>query len=168
MLSPQTTADIATRIRVNEYSMVRVISETHDGALYMDTAFVKASGGCSAPPMGDDAMAKLMMGKTTLSQTKQEQPGTYGFHLSIVHPSYSGLQKDQITTYFIPAHYVETVEVRNTAGDRIFAVKGDITFSENPSFDFAYKPTAKNDVLSVKVVDSKKKVYESRWPLTMA
>ena len=69
-----------------------------------------------------------------------------------MHPNNSGLQKDQITTYFIPAHYIETVEVKNKAGNKIFMVKGDISFSENPSFDFAYTPTEKDDVLSVKVV----------------
>ncbi len=168
-LSPQTSASIGTRIRVNEYSTVRAIAQTNKGELYMSTVFVKASGGCSAPPMGDDAMAKLMMGKTSLTQEKPVAPGNaYSFHLSIMHPNYSGLQKDQITTYFIPPHYIETVEVKNEVGDVIFAVKGDISFSENPSFDFAYMPTDKTQALSVQVVDSRKKIFASQWPLTQS
>jgi len=42
-------ADIATRMRFNAYTHVRAIAETNDGKLHMAKAFVKASGGCSAP-----------------------------------------------------------------------------------------------------------------------
>ena len=167
-LSPHIGADISTRIRVNEYSTVRAIARTNDNKLYMSTAFVKASGGCSAPPMDSDAMAKMMMGRTQLTQTKATGENAYQFDLSITHPSYSGLQKDQVTTYFIPPHYVETVEIKNRSGDTIFAVKGDISFSENPSFGFVYASPAATETLQVKVTDSRKKIYESKWPLTQA
>ena len=40
---------ISTRIRVNSYSYVRAVAELSDGQLYGVQAFVKASGGCSAP-----------------------------------------------------------------------------------------------------------------------
>ena len=40
---------IETRIRIDQYSDVRVIAETASGALYMMSLFVKATGGCSAP-----------------------------------------------------------------------------------------------------------------------
>ena len=48
-------ADIETRVRVDEYTHIRAIAETNDGKLYMTTKFVKASGGCSAPPGKDQA-----------------------------------------------------------------------------------------------------------------
>lgn len=41
---------LATRVRVDDYSYVRAVAETADGKLHMVKAFVKASGGCSAPP----------------------------------------------------------------------------------------------------------------------
>ena len=169
-LSPKNgNANVGTRVRVNAYSNVRVISETGDGELHMNTAFVKASGGCSAPPMKDDGIAKLTMGKLTLVQAEADGSGeTRDFQLSIMHPNYSGLQKDQVTTYFIPPHYIETITVTNSAGETVFAARGDISFSENPSFDFSYIPVGKDDVLSAKVVDSRKKVYESRWPVQFA
>ncbi len=44
---------LATRIRIDQYSDVRVIAETTDGKLYMTAKFVKASGGCSAPASKD-------------------------------------------------------------------------------------------------------------------
>ena len=167
-LSPRTAANIATRIRINEYSNVRAIAETNDGKLYMVKQFVKASGGCSAPPMGDDSMLKLMMGKTRLTQKNSPSDQLRELQLAVTHPSYSGLQKDQITTYFIPAHYVADIEVKNKDQESIFVVKGDISFSENPSFDFAYRPKSADDVLSVSITDSRKKVYRSQWPLVIS
>ncbi|OUR86385.1 quinoprotein dehydrogenase-associated SoxYZ-like carrier, partial [Methylophaga sp. 42_8_T64] len=41
--------DISTRMRVDQYTMVRAIAEMNDGSLHMVSRFVKASGGCSAP-----------------------------------------------------------------------------------------------------------------------
>ncbi len=167
-LAPQNgLADVTTRIRVNSYSHVRVISETNDGDLYMNTAFVKASGGCSAAPGKEDPLAKLARGKTTLLDEGETENGAHKFHVSVIHPNYSGLQKDQITLYFIPPHYIESVEVKNQKGEMVFAVNGDITFSENPSFGFHYIPQ-KSDVLTVKVTDSHKKTFETWWPVTSA
>ncbi len=168
-LTPESgVADVNTRIRVNAYSDVRVISEANDGRLYMDSIFVKASGGCSAPPTNTDPLAKLAMGKTTLLNEGKAPSGAHKFHLSVRHPSYSGLQKDQITLLYIPPHYIADVEVKNRGGDLIFAARGDISFSENPSFGFHYVPRENNDLLSVKIVDSRKKVFESEWPVSSA
>lgn len=96
-LTPQSgTATISTRIRVNAYTNVRAIAETNDGALYMATKFVKASGGCSAPASkdADEGMARL--GRMKL---KQSTPVTLGepnqVQVLISHPNYSGLQMDQ-------------------------------------------------------------------------
>ena len=163
------SADVSTRIRVNAYSNVRVVSEASDGKLYMNKTLVKASGGCSAPPMESDPMSKLTMGKMQLIQgdtndTDRASP----FHLAITHPNYSGLQKDQQTLYFIPPHYIESVEVKNRRGEVVFAVTGDISFSENPSFDFSYIIAETDDLMFVKAVDSRKRVYESQWSLPIA
>jgi sulfur-oxidizing protein SoxY len=54
-------ADFETRLRVDEYSHVRVISELSNGELHMDSRYVKTSGGCSAPPNRD---ALHLIGKT--------------------------------------------------------------------------------------------------------
>ncbi len=166
-LTPESgVADVNTRIRVNAYSEVRVISEASDGRLYMDSTFVKASGGCSAPPTNTDPLAKLAMGKTTLLNEGKTADGARKFHLSVLHPSYSGLQKDQITLLYIPPHYVADVEVKNRNGELIFAVTGDISFSENPSFGFHYVPRGSDDLLSVRIMDSRKKTFESEWPVS--
>ena len=54
-------ADFETRLRVDEYSHVRVVSELSNGELHTDSRYVKTSGGCSAPPNRD---ALHLIGKT--------------------------------------------------------------------------------------------------------
>src|ERR1700742_2402743 len=54
---------ISTRVRVNSYSYVRLIAELSDGKLYGVKAYVKASGGCSAPAASNTDAAKSELGK---------------------------------------------------------------------------------------------------------
>ncbi|MCW5621120.1 MAG: quinoprotein dehydrogenase-associated SoxYZ-like carrier, partial [Burkholderiales bacterium] len=42
-------AQVETRLRFEDFSHVRAIAETNDGKLWMDSRWVKAAGGCSAP-----------------------------------------------------------------------------------------------------------------------
>ena len=44
-------AYVETNIRVNAYTYFRVVAEDIYGNLYMNTEFIKAAGGCSAPSM---------------------------------------------------------------------------------------------------------------------
>ena len=57
---------LETRIRLNEYTNVRAIAERADGSLAMVSRFVKASGGCSAPAMGDLDAAIARAGRMKL------------------------------------------------------------------------------------------------------
>ena len=54
---------ISTRVRVNTYSFVRVVAELSDGQLYGVKAYVKASGGCSAPAAANADATKSMLVK---------------------------------------------------------------------------------------------------------
>lgn len=165
-LSPKNgSAAISTRIRVDKYTHVRVISEDHNNRLHMHKTYVKSSGGCSAPPVSDSEMAALNLGKTRLIEEKADN-GLSKIYVSILHPNHSGLQRDIVTNLTIPPHYVTDVVVTNTAGEKVFSVKGDISFSENPSFEFYYKPKAE-DVLLAQVTDSQGRTYDST-KLTLA
>ena len=146
-------ADLALRIRVNEYSPVRAIAETSDGRLTMSTRFVKASGGCSAP-VGTDleaAMARLgkmrfkTKGAKSLGQPLQTQ-------LGISHPNVTGMQMDQLTRLYAPAHFVKRVNV-SFEGEQVFAAETDISVSENPNFRFYFVPQ-KAGLLRADVLDS--------------
>jgi sulfur-oxidizing protein SoxY len=133
-------ADIETRVRVDDYSHVRAIAETSDGKLYMTTRFVKASGGCSAPPGSDAAAAAANLGRMTL-RVDGDLRGRAPVRalLAIQHPNHSGLAMDQATRHFTPAHYVRHIEV--TYGGRpVLSADVDFSISENPNLRFYLLP----------------------------
>ena len=140
---------LGTRIRVNSYSYVRAVAELSDGSLRMAQRFVKASGGCSAPAMKDEEAALRNIGQMKL---RVVAPGQLGdatkasrvarVQLMIRHPNYSGLQMDQVTRLYIPAEYVDRIEVKQ--GDElILSMQGGISLSEDPALQFSYEPTGK-------------------------
>src|SRR3546814_9216097 len=45
------------RVRIDTYTNVHAVAETKDGKLFSTVAFIKASGGCSAPSGPTDAEA---------------------------------------------------------------------------------------------------------------
>lgn len=131
--------DFELRVRVNQYSDVRVIADT-DAGLQMTGRFVKASGGCSAPASRDPEVALASMGKMKLKsflpKTQSSTPRREA-QIMIRHPNYSGLQLNQITQLFIPAHFIDHMEVWQ--GDELlFTLDGGISISENPVFRFTY------------------------------
>ncbi|SMF80283.1 sulfur-oxidizing protein SoxY [Tistlia consotensis] len=157
-------ATLATRVRVNSYSNVRAIAETNDGALFMATKFVKATGGCSAPALKDQDAALARLGKMKLKPMKDEAvPGLRRVQLLISHPNNSGLQMDQITHLYVPPHYVTDIAV--DYGDRtLMTVEGAISLSEDPSIHFYYRPDGA-DRMAVTVKDSENMTFEGSWPV---
>ncbi len=55
--------EIATRIRVDDYTYLHAVAETKDGTLYGTARFIKAAGGCSAPAGKDQALALQRLGE---------------------------------------------------------------------------------------------------------
>ncbi len=156
--------DFELRVRVDQYSNVRVITETPEG-LYMTGRFVKASGGCSAPASGDMELALASMGQMKLrsfepavkmsGQRREAQ-------IMIRHPNYSGLQRDQITQLFIPAHFLDTIEVWQE-DELLFTMEGGISISENPVFRFFYRDNGALN-LTVKATDTEGNTFEQILP----
>ena len=157
-------ASIATRVRVNEYTNVRAVAETNDGKLYMATAFVKASGGCSAPALKDHEAAMARLGKMKLKTINPFTPGEPNqVQLMISHPNYSGLQMDPATRNWIPPHFVEQIDVRY--GDRtIMSVEGDISLSENPSIRFSFVPDEPGEI-EVHAKDTDGAIFAKTWQI---
>lgn len=138
---------LGTRLRVNSYSFVRAIAETSDGTLHMAERYVKASGGCSAPAMKDEEAALKNLGQLKLKSVNAGELGdptkasrVSQLQLMIRHPNYSGLQMDPLTRAYIPAKFVDDIEVKQ--GDElIFSMTGGISLSEDPAIRFTYQPT---------------------------
>ena len=83
--------------------------------------------------------------------------------LMIRHPNNSGLQRDPITQYFIPAHFVQNLSI--SQGDRlILAMEGGISISEDPNFRFDFAVHGADDI-RVEAVDTDGKVFSDQWPL---
>ncbi len=163
-------ADLELRLRVDQYSHVRAIAETHDGKLYMTSRFVKGSGGCSAPAAADLEMAMARLGKMQL-RTKQVDAGAdtslIATQLKISHPNITGMQKNQVTHLYMPAHYVRTVNVK-LDDELIFSADMGISISENPTFEFYLRPQDKEAKLVAEVIDSKENRFSKETSVTVS
>lgn len=156
---------IETRVRVNEYTNLRAVGETEDGRLLMTRAFVKAAGGCSAPALKDpqEAMARL-------GRIKVKLPGTAGAggpaeaQLLISHPNASGLQFDQVSRTYIPAHYIQSIAIR-VGGRTVLEADTDISISEDPNLRFGFVPV-EGGSLEVTAQDTKGATFSQTVPLT--
>ena len=106
-------ASLSTRVRVNAYTNIRAIAETSDGKLYMTKRYVKATGGCSAPAGKDPDAALARLGKMKVRQSDALVLGEPNLaQLLISHPNHTGMQMDQVTHLYVPAHFVNNIEVR--------------------------------------------------------
>lgn len=161
---------ISTRVRVNDYSFVRIIAETKSGELHMMEKFVKASGGCSAPAVKNPGEAKITMGVMKLRQFPET--GTvaaskpHELQLMIRHPNNSGFQMDQITRNFIPPHFVKTLMVTQDGRD-ILKMEGGISISEDPNFRFDYLPDSAKEIEAV-AIDTEGLTFRSKWPVEVS
>ena len=119
----------------------------------MSRRFVKASGGCSAPAGADLDAAKRRLGKMKFKTDKPVLPGQpLAVQLRLSHPNLTGLQMDQVTRLYAPAHYVETVKI-SFEGRPVFSAETGFSLSENPSFRFHFVPDGAGE-LHAEVVDT--------------
>jgi len=153
-------ADFETRLRVDEYSHVRVVAEMSNGQLHTDSRFVKTSGGCSAPPNRD---ALNLIGRTVLTVP---EPVTMNratpAEVTVLHPNDTGFELNQVTVMYIPAHFVRSIKV-SFADRKIFDADLDFSVSENPTLRFNFVPRGEGQ-LKAEVEDSK----DGRWVGTLA
>jgi sulfur-oxidizing protein SoxY len=155
--------EIATRVRVDTYTNVHAVAELSDGKLYMVQTFVKASGGCSAPAAKNAVEASL--GQMRLRQFASEAPVSRArreAQIMMRHPNHSGLQRDQITHLYTPAHFVN--ELRVFQGDRLMlAVEGGISISEDPNIRFTYAPNGAA-TFRAEATDTNGQAFKGEWP----
>jgi len=144
-------ADFETRLRVDEYSHVRVVSELSNGELHTDSRYVKTSGGCSAPPNRD---ALHLIGRTQLKVTgevRMNQPTAAD--VTVMHPNDTGFELNQVTVMYIPPHFVRSIKV-SYAQRKVFDADLDFSVSENPTLRFNFVPHGSGE-LRAEVTDSK-------------
>lgn len=154
--------DFELRVRVDQYSNVRAVATTGDGRTLMTGAFVKASGGCSAPASRSPEEVLAGLGEMRLREFGATKDGRREAQVMIRHPQFSGLQRDQLTQLRIPAHFIQRLEVRQ-GDEMLFALMGGISVSENPVFRFRYTDNG-TPGFQVRVEDTKGNVFEQTLP----
>ena len=156
------SADIETRVRIDEYTFVRAIAELSDGALYMSTRWVKAAGGCSAPPAKDAQAALASLGRMKLRVEAPEAGLRAGqpvlAQLMVSHPNHSGLAMDQLSRQYTPAHFVRRIDISDS-GRPLLSADVDFSISENPNLRFYVTPREAGE-LKAEVLDSKDLRFE--------
>jgi sulfur-oxidizing protein SoxY len=162
--------EIATRVRIDDYTYLHAVAETADGRLYAAAQFVKAAGGCSAPAGKDQALALERLGKMKLHLADRSRPDEpIRVKLLISHPNSSGLQMDQVTRSYIPADFMQTLDVTYN-GEPIFRLESDIAVSEDPTFNFSFHSSdpAAAGVIKAEVLDSSRRHFTQSWPVPAA
>ncbi len=130
---------LATRIRIDSFSRVRAIVETADGKLHMATRFVAGAGGCSATPSKDMEAALADLGRIDIKTLSEPRRGDAWreTQVKIKHPNFTGLQMDPISRGYVPARFVNDLEI-TSAGQLLVRMEGGISISENPHLRLSY------------------------------
>ncbi|TPL05237.1 MULTISPECIES: quinoprotein dehydrogenase-associated SoxYZ-like carrier [unclassified Mesorhizobium] len=158
---------VQLRVRVDTYTNVHAVAETKDGKLFETAAFVKASGGCSAPVAASDAKAMEGMGQMRMKFVEGAAAGKpVEATLMIRHPNFNGMQKNPITQYFTPPRYINKMSV--SSGDaKVFDLEADISLSTNPVITFSFVPNGR-EPLKVVASDTKDGHWEQGFDIPAA
>ena len=165
---PQSGIDrIATRVRVDAYTNIHAVAETDADALYAADRFIKASGGCSAPMStvtADAIPLGTMRWRLFPPSAEDAAAGLREAEIMVRHPNNSGMQLNQLTHLYIPAHFLKLLRIWQGEAP-LLAVAGGISLSENPSFRFRFRPQG-NAPIRAEAVDSKDATFRAEWPLS--
>ena len=121
-----------------------------------------SAGGCSAPAIKDQDEAMAGLGQMRMRDFgPSDLDGRREAQAMLRHPNSSGFQRDPLTLYDVPAHFVDTVTMRQ-GQDAIFAMDGGISVSEDPSFRSDYMPNGASITIEATVTEGN--AFCSEWP----
>jgi sulfur-oxidizing protein SoxY len=154
---------ISTRVRVNSYSYMRVVAELSDGQLYGVKAYVKASGGCSAPAAANADATKSMLGQMKFRNFRPEAGALPEAQVMLRHPQNSGLQMDQLTRLYVPPFFIDNLKIWQ-GDDLVLAMEGGIAISEDPNIRFNYKANGAAG-FRVEAADTSNHIFKDEWSI---
>jgi len=125
---------IITNVRVNAYTHLTLVSENNYGSIRYNKQFIKAAGGCSAPPTN---ISDKPFGTINLLQSNGWTK------IKIWHPNYSGMQFNQLTRAEIPAEYIENVKMW-VDGVMVWEYSGTIGIAQDVFFMMPINTNNKN------------------------
>ena len=157
-------ADLALRVRVDQYTNIRAVAVLNTGAHHMVTNFVKAQGGCSAPAAADFTDAMQHLGEMKFRAVNDDSHADLMIgQLLLSHPNVTGLQKDQKTQLIRPEHYVKTI--RLYVGETLLmTAETGFSVSEDPSLRFFFRPTGVGQIRA-EIEDSKGLRWTERFKI---
>lgn len=124
---------LATRVRLEANSKVRVIGEHADGQLSMAVVDIKTpGGGCGGAVSQDETALRANAGKIKLQQIEDKQTTL----LQINHPMRTGFERT-VYGYFAKAWYLQKIEWRQAEAPLMSLQLGP-GISANPYFRIAY------------------------------
>jgi sulfur-oxidizing protein SoxY len=155
---------LKVRMRVNTYTNVHAVAEDSEGKLYAVEKFVKASGGCSAPAGSNDEESLRNLGQMKVKLLNEFAPGKpVQAQLMIRHPNFNGMQMDQLTRMYAPAHFIRTIDI-TYEGAPVLRIDSDIALSTDPVITFGFTPREEGR-LKVEVKDTKDQSFVREFPV---
>ena len=149
---------LATRIRFETDSFVRIVGESADGKLYMASREIRAAGGCGGTVDGDDVAIRAAAGKIKL---RVEAPVKFGEPASAIfnikHPMRTGLQRDLVSQGYVPAFYINKASFSYN-GKLVMTVDVGVGTSEDPYMKFNFTPDSPGS-LEVQATDNEGKTF---------
>ena len=163
--------EITTRVRIDDYTYLHAVAETADGRLYSAARFIKAAGGLlRARRQGPGARPRTArQNEIGLGRPARRPRHPIKVKLLISHPNNSGLQMDQATRNYIPADFMQTLDVTYN-GQPVFRLESDIAISEDPSFSFSFRQADPAAPGVIKAEDARQQsaAFQSGWPVPAA
>jgi len=159
-------ADLAMRIRVDDNTYFRVVTEMNNGDLLMSKSFIRSLGGCSEPLGASVEESLKRMGKMKMNTVGDVTLGEPNLmQLKISHPNITGLGASQRTGVKPPPHFVKEIIV---SYDGKMVLKANLTFaiSQDPSFRFFFTPEKEAEMVVV-AVDTKNNEFKSTHSVTL-
>jgi len=145
---------LATRVRIDSFSKVRVVLETDDGKLHMSSRFIAGAGGCSSLGAKDADEALANLGKLQFKSIHDPNRGANWREAQVMirHPNFTGMQMDPVSRGFKQAHFISDVEI-NRGQNLFLKMESGISISENTPLRFSYGSTTA-DEFSVLAMDN--------------
>lgn len=159
-------ADLAMRIRVDDNTYFRVITEMNNGDLLMGKSFIRSLGGCSEPLGASVDESLKRMGKMKMNTVGKVALGEPNLmQLKISHPNITGLGASQRTGVKPPPFFLKELKITY---DGKIVMKANLTFaiSQDPGFRFFFIPEKEADMI-VEAVDTKNNVFKSTHAVTL-
>ena len=116
--------------------------------------------------MGNPKEIAANMGKMTFEPVGKREAATQitpEAKLSVNHPNHTGMVLDQLTLFYVPLRIITDMEVKQ-GDERVLAMKGSITLSQNPVVDFDYRVNGA-ETMHVLVRDSDGASWERSFPI---